>query len=46
MLLHCDSILFLHLKYKRGVLGRYMNCAPLPPLRTTHFALRTVFTKV
>ena len=23
-----------HLLYKKGGLGRYMNCAPLPPLRT------------
>ena len=25
---------------KRGVLGRFMNCAPLPSLRTPHYALR------
>ena len=31
-----------HVKhYIKRVLGRYMNGAPLPPLRTTHFALRT-----
>ena len=27
--------------YKNGGLGRYMNCAPLPSLRTTHYALLT-----
>ena len=24
---------------KGGVLGRYMNCAPLPPLLTSNFSL-------
>ncbi len=24
------------IKYKKGALGRFMNCAPLPPLLTPH----------
>ena len=29
-------------KYKRGYWGASKLCAPLPPLRTTHFALRII----
>ena len=30
---------------KKGVLERFMNGAPLPPLRTTHHALRIFIAK-
>ena len=32
--------------YKNGGLGRYISCAPLPSLRTTHFSLRTMIKAV
>ena len=34
----------LHTLYKRGYWGASKFCAPLPPLRTTHYAPRTAFS--